>query len=107
MSRMGINHSDNDALDSRPDQGTGAWWGTSMGRARFQCDVSSRSAGLVGQVYGAQGFDLGMGETGLAMPSSANDLSFFDDHAANGGIRMSAAQTSPGQNNGLVHEMFV
>jgi hypothetical protein len=78
-----------------------------MRGARFHSDVGSRSAGLFGQVYGPQGFHLGMGKSRFAMPSSANDFSIFDDYATYSGVGVRVAQASPSQNNGFVHKLFV
>src|SRR2546421_5499300 len=82
-----------------PDVGSfdrvGAGWCSSVGRARFECDVESRAANAgLARVSVLNRGNLGMSFSGSTMPAAANDLAVPDENCADhwvGGGRSVAA----------------
>ncbi len=105
---IGIGGGDDDAGEAGGDDGIDAGRGAAMGGAGLEGDVEGGAMGLGRAGEAAEGFDLGMGGAGGAVPAAGEQMAAGgDDEGADGGIGTGAAQATAGLAEGEAHPGFV
>src|SRR5262245_56230498 len=79
--------------------------GPAVGRARLQCDVKRRSAGIFALSQRIlDSFDLRVRVTGAPMPSLANDTPAFNEHGTDHRVGRCFSVATSGQTKSPPHE---
>ncbi len=92
MFRIRVYRADDNAFDSRRNDGVRAGWRAAVCAARFECHVKRRTSGIVAALLRvAKRLNFRMGFACAPMPAAPDDFSAFHQHRANHRVGRSRA----------------